>query len=596
MKKYLTLLIIFFMTMHVHAQYGHRVYYTDSISNDWLNDGLISNFNLNAGVPVYMGVGRNLSTLTGSIERSRYVRVSLTGPTLNNRRYQFFRTGQELGSRLNAISEGNSYLMMGGTALGTNLNPVPGGSDLLLMKTTAVGVPSIAFKFDLGGGADEALCTRRSNRTSTNFHTCGSSTLQSLGQGRAFVMKHNNNLNTVSWVRTFSLPCTNGTAGTVEAVSVVDDSLSNTVVVVGNVRGTTGCQRAFIAKFSSTGTLRWLFFVTSTNGTDLDFQSIRETGMAEDYLITGSIALPNQGRRVLLMRVNTSGLTPVTLFAKSLFSTGPTPNFPVVAQFGYDVAVRSESGKNEFYVCGANQYTNTLTDGVVFKTDSLGTPLAQRIYFGNGRDQLNAIDVYSGASGSGFAAFGRIERIVSIGTPLRSQAWLSKGYYNLVTGCNEIADNPQALNLNLQYTAQSITTSSAFTRDSLTAQNTTVLNVQLCWATTVSGGSNARLGFDEEESEEVSPFSGDAAALDAIIFPNPSASEPVTLRLQSREEMEVTAVLFDVSGRKMDAFLLQLPQGESSAPLNTADLPAGVYFLQLTDPQGTVKTLRWMKR
>jgi hypothetical protein len=46
----------------------------------------------------------------------------------------------------------------------------------------------------------------------------------------------------------------------------------------------------------------------------------------------------------------------------------------------------------------------------------------------------------------------------------------------------------------------------------------------------------------------------------------------------------------------MDTFLLQLPQGQSSAPMQTDDLPSGVYFLQLTDPQGTVKTLRWMKR
>lgn len=595
MKRIHVLLMILLTGFTAYGQYGHRLYYADSVSNDWLNDGLITRNNLTGGEPVYVAAGRTLPAQAGSLERSRFVRARLGGTVQNNRKYFVFRNGIEISSRLNSITEGSSYLMLSGSTSGSASLPLAGGSDILMMKASAAGVPTHLFKIDLGGGADEAFCTRRSNKSASSFYTCGISSLQ--GQGRAFLMKHNNTLSSISWVRSFTLPCLNGAQGNAEAVAVLDDSLSNTVVVVGNVKSTAGCQRAFIAKFSSTGTLRWLRFVTASNAGDMEFTSIRGTGVSDQYLLTGQVTLPNLNKRVLLLRVDASGNNPVTVFAKALYSTGPTPNYIITNQYGYDVVTRIKSGAKEYYVCGANQYSNTLTDGLIFKTDSTGTPLAERLYSGFGREQFNAIDVYpaAGAAGAGFAAFGRFDRIVSPGAPTRSQAWLAKGYFNLVTGCNELADNPQSMNLSIQYTTQGITTANTFTKDTLTSQNTTVLNTKLCWATTVAGGSNARLGAEQEEeqaSAEVEPGS----ALSVRVFPNPAGEEQTTLRLSVAQDEEVLIRMVDAMGRVAEEFTAILTAGVSEIQLDTEGLARGVYLIQVHTSGGQVESTRLIRQ
>lgn len=591
MKKINLLLMILFSSISLQAQYGNRCYYADSASNETFNDGIITNFVLTNGTPVYAGAGRTITAPPSNFERARFVKTRLAGTVQNNRKYFIFKNGIELAARMNSIGEGTSYFMMSGATTGAASSPVPGGADILLMKASAAGVPSHLFKIDLNSGYDEALCTRRSNKSAANFYTCGYSTVS--GNSRAFLMKHNNTVSTISWVRTFNLKCLNGQNGNAEATAVIDDSASNTVVIVGNVKPVTGgatCQRAFIAKFNASGTPIWVHFVSSANATDLDFQSIKETGVAQQYVITGSLGLPGLNRRVLLYVVNTSGAAPVTVLARGLFSTGPTPNYPVANQYGYDVVTRNEPTKKEYFICGANQYTTGQTDGIIFRTDINGTPLGQKIYNGVGKEQFNAIDFVSnaGAAGNGIAAFGNNVRILGPGIPTRSLAWLTKTYFNLVSGCNEVSDNPQSLTLSLQYTSQAITTVKTFTKDSLTSQNSTVLDNKICWATTIASGSNTRVEGSAETDEA-------GSSVDLSFYPNPVAADQATLVVNSMVEGNVSIKLFDATGKLSDEFTHYVNEGKNEIQMDVADLISGIFLLQVSDGKGETKTIRLMK-
>ncbi len=597
MKKFTLICMAVFSSFVLNAQYGHRGYSADSTTTDWFNDGLITNLNLSNNTPVHVGVGRNALITAGAIERARFVRSTLTGTQQNNRKYFIFKNGAELGSRLNAITEGSSYLMTSGTVVNANGVQLPGGADALIMKTSAAGVPSSIFKVDLGGGFDEILCTRRSNKTASSFYSVGYSSLQ--GTSQAFLLKHTGS-GAVSWVKRFNLPCEDGTIGFAEITSVVDDSASNMVTVVGNVRtGPNGaaCKRAFIAKFNGSGALQWLRFITSSNGTDIDLQSIRETGTSQRYVITGSIALPNLNRRVLLMVVNTAGVSPVTVWAKGLYTNGPTPNYIISNQFAFDVVTRIEPTKIEYFVAGYNLYTSNLTDGIIFKTDANGTPLLNRLYTGFGKEQFNAIDYVSrpGAAGNGIAAFGKVDRLIGVGTP-KGQSWLVKSYFNLVSGCNEVADNPLSLNLTMQYTAQSVSLVSTYTKDSLTTQNSNGFQTTICWATTISGGNNARFG-DELTTDETTMESTEISTeiIGMTLYPNPNSSSQLRTEIYSDSQQEVTLSIIDLNGKLHESALMNLQEGSQTLELGIEELPPGIYLIQLRTTDGEVTSKKLIR-
>ncbi len=588
MKNKFLLLVMFMASFSLHAQYGHRYYYTDSTSTEYFYDGFITNLVLTSSEPVYVGVGK--TTSAAGFERARFMRSRLSGVVQNNRRYFVSSGSTELNSRLNAVSEGASTFVMSGAILSSPAKNLKGGSDILLMNTSNAGVPTSAFGIDLNAGFDEALCTRRSARNAATFYTCGSSTVQ--GKSRAFLMKHNTSISTVNWVRTFSLPCS-GTIGNAQATSVIDDSASNTIVIVGNVTNAAGspsCQTAFIAKYSSAGVLQWLNYVTAPNGTNFNFQSIRATNIAQQYVVTGSVNVPGIGNRILLFVVKTGGAGPSTTFAKAIYSNGPSPNFPVASQVGMDVVTRIEPTKQEYYITGANQYTTNLSDGVIFKTNSNGVPLGAKLYSSSGKSLLYAIDYVSqpGLSGNGLAVFGNYVKPMGPQFPSNSLCWMGKTYFNLVGGCNEFDDGVFSLNLNIQYTAQTITFASAYVKDTLSVVNGSVLNDKICWATTLSAGSNTREA--DEPGGSVS-----SNILDIKLFPNPVNTSNAELFIEADSDAGVHIRVLDVLGKTKDEFRRDLISGRNELDLDVSNLSPGLYILQILDQNGSPKTLRFVR-
>lgn len=591
MKKILFILLLVVAGSTVHAQYGQRTYYIDSLTNEWFNDGLITDQFLVGGLPVYTACGRAKSITAGAIERSRFMRARLNGTTQHNRLYYVFKNGVELNTRLNSICESGNSFLMSGTAISGNA-PSPGSGDIMVMKSGASGIPTNLWRVDLGGGFDEALCTRRSKYKTTSYYTCGYSSTPNVSS--AFLMKHNSTMSTVSWVRKFNLPCGSATVGNAEATAVIDDGTSGSVVVIGNIKSNAvpvNCQSAFIAKFSSGGVLQWLRIVGAINSTALSLQSIRESDVDGEYMITGSVGVAGSGDRILLMRVNTSGAAPVVVFARAILSAGPTPNFPVSAQYGYDVVTRKDSAILEYYVAGATHYTFGQTDGFLLKTNNAGIPLNIRFYLGNGNEGLNAIDQTNqyGTPGNGIAAFGRYDKTFAAGIAPANRSWMVKSYFNLVTGCNEISDNPTSVTLNMSFNAFTPSFVTTFTKDSLQWQYGSALTEVICWATTVAGGSNLR-----NSSQGMELVSGEQPAISA--YPNPVAGNSLRLRIQAAKEEVVAVHLLDAMGRLLDEHNLLIQEGYNEADLDITELQSGICLIRITTADGYVQNLRVVKQ
>jgi hypothetical protein len=591
MKKFMFLLLLSLAGMSASAQYGHRTYYIDSLTNEWFNDGLITDQFLAGGLPVYVACGKAKSIVAGATERSRFMRARFSGTTQQNRLYYIFKNGAELPSRLNSICESGNSFVMSGSANSSNAS-TPGGGDIMVMKTSASGIPSSLWKVDLNNGFDEALCTRRSKYKASNYFTCGYSSTPNVSS--AFLMKHNSTMSTISWVRKFNIPCGSLTVGNAEATSVIDDGTTGSVVVIGNIKTNVvpvNCQSAFIAKFNAGGVLQWFRTIGAANTTAVSLQSIRETDVNGEYVITGSVGLSGSGDRVLLMRVNTNGAAPVIVFARGLLSAGPSPNFPVSAQNGYDVVTRKDSNVVEYYVAGSTGYTFGQTDGMLLKTNGAGIPLALRLYMGNGSEALYAIDQTNqyGTPGDGIAAFGRYDRTFASGIAPANRSWLAKSYFNLVTGCNEIPDNPTSVTLNISFTTFTPSFTTTFTKDSLQWQYGNALSDVVCWATSVAGGSNLRRGA--EENAGVS--SGD---LSVSVYPNPVAGNSLQLHLVSTMEDLVTVRIIDAMGRLMDEHSLLVQEGDNEAGIDITEMRSGVCIVQVITSTGKSKNIRVVKQ
>lgn len=573
------------------AQYGLKTYYKDTLTNEWFNDGLITNQLVASGKPLYIGVGRLQGQTASSLERSCFVRTKFDGTAQYNRRIFVFRNGAELGSRLNAVAEGSSAFVMSGTVTGANLNPNPltGGSDVLLMKTGATGIPTNTWRVDVGG-ADEALATYRSTKTNTNFFTAGKSTTPGAA-GRAFLMRHSAS-GAIAWLKKFTIPCSGAIANT-EITSIVQDSASGNVVVVGNYAGiNTGCNGSFIARFTNAGALTWLYTYAPGALSNISFQSIRETGTPNVYVIAGFGTNPAVGgNRAMLIKVTTGGAAPVINWAMMYLTPNPTPNFPIAYQKGYDVVYRKNpsSGNEEFFLCGETGYTNGTTDGNVIKTGFSGAPVSCRFYFGALNQALYAIDAVSttGTPGDGIASFGKWDQYNTTGSPIGSRSLLVKSYFNLVTGCFEIASTPSMSSVTLPQTLTTVTLASNYSADSLQTQYSSQLDATLCWNTTVSNGSNLRLGDEDEEMTTAD------INMDVLVYPNPvNAGMTSTMEVNTSTATDAMVLITDVTGRLIQQFTMQLQEGTNTFNLETSQWQAGMYLVQLKTMSGSGSVTR----
>lgn len=593
MKKTLLLLLLVASGFALQAQYGHRVYNADTLSNEQFNDGLITDIITSGGAPVYAAGGFTTTQTTAvpSFTRSRFNSINFSGVQLSGTRYFVFSGGPEVQNRVNGIAEvGAAGYVLSGAAYSSSTS-----GNAMILNVNPSGSPLSIRSVDMNA-FDESFCTRKSRNNTTRYYTCGSSAPTALTSSQVFLMKHNAGGTAIDWLRRFNLPCGNVNA-LAEGVSVVDDSASGSVVVVGNLRFNSaagaGCQQAFIAKFTSTGVLTWLRIISGTSLSSIELQSIRATNTPQDYILTGSAvttALPGR-KQILLMRVNTSGGGPLTQFVRLIRSNGPTPNFPVQNQTGFDVVTRQDSLNNiSYYVSGVTQYTSTSTDGFLLRANSSGNPVFLREYFGQGNEGLLAIDMVDNSTSKGLTAFGTYDtRNTSVA--LRKKSWLAKTYFNLVSGCSELVDSAFFSVPTVLYTAYTPAIQTTFTNTALTVQTSTTQNQIICWNTVLVGGSNARMQLENEQAVSVQQ-----GELQLLAYPNPVAGNELNIRLTTVSDGSASLVLMDVTGKRYMDEQIDFVEGENQFSLQLQDLPAGIYMINVMSDSGNSQSVRFIRK
>lgn len=592
MKKQSLLFVLMCCSAMAFAQYGHRTYNADTVSTEQFNDGFITDVLTSGGLPIYAAGGfvSTPNALGVTTTRSRFNRMAYDGTQLSGNIYFLFNGGPEVQSRTNSVCERGTtgYLLSGSSFNSTSTG------DVLLMNANTSGGLTSARRLDFGG-IDEAFSTRKSLNNTTRYYTCGSSITTAGSVSQAFVMKHNETGATVDWVRRFNLQCS-GVNRLAEAVAVIDDSITGNVVVIGNIsfNGIAGgCQQGFIARFTSAGVLTWLRILNSTSMSSIQLQNIRATDTPQQYVIVGSaISSTLAGRRqVLFMRVNTSNAAgPSNVFTRLIRSNGPTPNFPVNNQIGYDVVYRKDSqGIISYYISGSTQYTTgTSTDGLLIRTNQLGNPVNLREYFANGSEVLYAIDMnQTVAAGRGLAAFGALDSR-STSALTRRKSWLAKTYFNLVSGCNEFVDSGLVSTPAVTYTAFTPQFATNFTPSTLTFQSGTTTNQVVCWNTTVAGGSILR----EMNEEATSSLAG---TLKAVAYPNPVTGSELSLNIESNVPESAEVVISDLSGRLVSQHVIDLFEGQNNAMINVSDLKQGAYLIRIVSSSGQSQVIRFIR-
>ena len=69
----------------------------------------------------------------------------------------------------------------------------------------------------------------------------------------------------------------------------------------------------------------------------------------------------------------------------------------------------------------------------------------------------------------------------------------------------------------------------------------------------------------------------------ALLYPNPSSGEQVTIDYRSATEARLSICLYDLQGKRLQRFSVSLSPGLNHIPIENLALPKGMYFLSLDD-------------
>jgi hypothetical protein len=269
---------------------------------------------------------------------------------------------------------------------------------------------------------------------------------------------------------------------------------------------------------------------------------------------------------------------PTTLLMWSyLYSEG----LPVEEIKPYDVVGRlNTTGHYEYYVTGKKD--KSFQDAIVIKLDASGLPVNPGALFVY---QTGPTFAHCGYSidimkSNGICMYGTWED--PFGSPVNKLSYVVKAYFNGISGCNESFKDinrtiygvgqrgyPTILNGLMTYPLSHLAT---------IVEN----DIQLCFATSIPGGSNAF------QTSVKSVASDDKHIL---LFPNPfnAKDQFVTLQLQSQTSEPASLSITDMLGRQVYNNNYQLKAGENQlqVSLGSLGLPKGIYQVIIEKASGT---------
>jgi hypothetical protein len=557
-KLFLFFVLLLTITAQVKAQYFHTRYYLSPITaHEWLNCGLKTK--LNNPSDFWVAAGRqNLSPNS----RVRYLTTNSSGTPIANITYDIpvGNTGSPL-----TRAEGNSiaeytggYIIAGSAADNTSSGAtVPGGSDILLLKINQAGTVVASKRIDLGGRRDIAMCIKRSN--TTNIYYVSGYSVRTNNASDAFLMKIDVNLNVV-WVTSLDVYATTVQTRESRGNSIAEDASGN-IWVAGTSRLITGAPTdGLVFGTNSAGALLNIY-IYDWSGSNDGFNSIKRT-QAGDYVVCGYADPFGTVTRDILVAKLVLPAGTVT-WSNTYRATNSNAR-------GYDIAERINptTGAAEYYAAGQD-FSGTFgsDDAIVYKISNAGAALSHFEFGATGIQYARSIDIVNlNQAGDGFAIFGSV--VDPSTTFLTSGIW--KAYFNGVTACDDSMPSPL-------YSGYSLTKTIPLTSNSLTLTQFTVLPVALtethlniCFANTVAGGSNARMSITGSDAD------------DLIAYPNPVGdAASLALDLASSAEGIADLRLVDHLGRIITEESINVQEGNNMLQLDMVSLPKGIYLLQV---------------
>jgi hypothetical protein len=427
----------------------------------------------------------------------------------------------------------------------------------------------------LSGGIAATSACNALPVTSNIVHICGLTDATTPGNGaRALTMSINGSANTLIWGRIYDFnPPVFSTAYKFLPSDIVaspyQPALVNELMVVGDLYDDQGDNFVFSYRLNT------------VNGNPVGTVNLYDSGK-EDNCVAVTVATGNSGggngfvmaghnvaygsRQPFAMKIDPTGT--VIRWANNYKYSG---GFESVAS---DIIQRqTTSGRWTYYLSStadAGFFGNQ--DMVVTLIDDLGTGQVEWTYGSSDQEYSAELSSFTNTGADGFTVFGNRNYMLGFD---QGDEYFVKAYYNGVTACNVNKDSPltQSYTVGQKFPPFFATGSMFGTTLAMNIPQQAFV-IQLCYAVSVAGGSNARQTQSTgTESTETS------------LYPNPvSLNSPVLqLQLNSPAEQQIEIRITDMLGREIMNQQILLTEGKSLQQIQLpADITAGVYLLSIS--------------
>lgn len=244
-----------------------------------------------------------------------------------------------------------------------------------------------------------------------------------------------------------------------------------------------------------------------------------------------------------------------------------------------DVTERLNTSSNyEYYAVGHTMQPGVFNsyDVVVIKTDDVGNGVAggEFTYDNPGTNDLGFdLDQYNGTGADGLSIFG-ISYNGAIGA---GDVYLIKAYFNGISGCNESFSTPNARRGPGLYAETTLKSFDLFQLSGLFSGMQSASDVNLCFSTSVIGGSNARIAPAQPGGDK-----------QAIISPNPmqQGAAAAIVELETEMPAQVQVAIYDMLGKQYYTGSFALAKGNNQLPvdISNTNMAAGIYTVKITGP------------
>ena len=581
MKK-LLLIVLALTGLTANAQYFHHIYGTTD--GQKLSDGINTNVqglgHFMVGYAGQNGLSVSRTDITGNVPGAPY---------FNN----WYQISSPVSGAVVYVNESRAFEFDNGAGFGIigqyqDLSNPSAYTGVFFLQLDAVGnVLNIFTYVPVGGGVAVDVVNvgglHESIFTGGNEVFVSGTTTDATSRLDPFALMIDVNTGALIWSGVYDLAMPSGNPGINFGRDISCSPYSPTgvkeVVLTGSVLDANGSGTfdGFTLRLdaNSGAPITGSADIYGTAASNEEFYSIsiaNSTAGGSDGFVLGGFTDANGSADFWVMKTDQ---TLTTLWANAYDYNG-SPN---AANYCNDVIERLNTAGNYEYYAAGYVFTGVFGsyDMLLIKTDDLGNGVALgEATYGDARTDYGiAIDQYNGTGADGISFFGFREGAAPPIINGNYDMYLVKAYFNGETPCN------QKIHDVLTSPGPKIYTNSAATHvDKLQAYtnfNWTTAKAYdktVCYATTIAGGSNARVAPAQNSDKQ------------ATVLPNPMQAGASSIEISVESPVATTAqvAIYDMLGRQYYNGTVQLQKGANALPIDisSANMAAGTYTVRIS--------------